>query len=106
MSATNRRDFFNDEVLAEVLAVINENKKVAELSTIYRDIDKVNDTSIPFVTWGLGTETHNYAGEDLLTEVASVTPFFIMAYVFAPGDADNVGLLRTAANELIDLIET
>lgn len=107
MSASkNRRDFLNDEVLAEMLATVNENEQLVTLSTIFRDIDKVNDTSKPFVMWGLGTETHNYAGEDLRTEVASVTPFYIMAYVFAKKDVDGEGILRTAANDLIDVIET
>lgn len=104
--STNRRDFLNDEVLAEMLATINENAPLVTLSTVYRDIDKVNDTSKPFVMWGLGTEKHNYGGEDLLTEVASVTPFFVVMYVYAPKDADSTGVLRTACNDAIDLVET
>lgn len=103
--AANRRDFFTDTVLGAILGAINTPTQQANVSSVFKSPEQCNDTAYPYIMYGLLGERRVYGGETQENDIASISKFTVLAYVWSTTDQSEAGLLRQKVNVVVDLIE-
>lgn len=100
----NRRDFFLDVLLADLLNALNTPTKQFIISTVNQTSEQQNNTQYPYLFYRLGTEKYSYYGDNMSATDKCVTQFVVEIDYKGVQDIQSSGQNRQAMDAAMALI--